>query len=243
MSILQKVPARKLAVVGVITLALYPLAIMAARVEIWHFRNSFLVMILAALLGFAALVFALLKLSRSAKQDTKPLIITLVSTALPLFILGNSIMQAQGVPMIHDISTDTSNVPALIAAQSARVDGDHAVDYEGAELAAAQMQAYPHIKPLTLSMAPLDVLTKAKAIAVQNGWEILAVNDSELPYTLEAVDTSLLFAFKDDVVVRINQIENTTQVDMRSMSRLGKSDLGKNAQRIDAFLSELSGQN
>ena len=92
-------------------------------------------------------------------------------------------------------------------------------------------------------MAPLDVLTKAKAIAVQNGWEILAVNDSELPYTLEAVDTSLLFAFKDDVVVRINQIENTTQVDMRSMSRLGKSDLGKNAQRIDAFLSELSGQN
>lgn len=243
MSILQKVPARKLAVIGTVTLALYPLAILAARLDVWHFRNSFLVMLLAALIGFAALVFALLKLSRSPKQDTKPLIITLVSTAFPLFVLGNSIMQAQGVPMIHDISTDTSNVPALVAAQSARVDGDHGVEYEGAELAAVQMQAYPYIKPLTLKMAPMDALTKAKAIAVKNGWELLAINDNQLPFTLEAVATSTLFAFKDDIVVRIAAQEGGSQVDMRSMSRQGKSDLGKNAQRIDAFLTELSGQN
>lgn len=242
MSFLQKIPARKLAVVGVVTLALYPIAILAARLDVWHFRNSFLVMLLAALVGFVALVFTLLKLSRSPKQDSMPLIVTLVSTALPLFILGNSVMHAQGVPMIHDISTDTSNVPALQAASSARIDGDHPVDYEGAELASIQQVAYPTIQPLMVAASANEVFAQAQAIAVANDWEVLASNNSQLPFTIEAVATSALFAFKDDIVIRIDTVESGSRIDVRSMSRQGKSDLGKNAQRIELFLATLSSQ-
>lgn len=57
---------------------------------------------------------------------------------------------------------------------------------------------------------------------------------------LEATGTSLLFGFKDDVVVRVTGTAEGAQVDVRSKSRVGLSDLGANARRIRTFLRELS---
>ena len=53
---------------------------------------------------------------------------------------------------------------------------------------------------------------------------------------IEATDKSLLFGFEDDVVLRIVPgADGTTKVDMRSKSRVGRSDLGINAGRIREF--------
>jgi len=68
----------------------------------------------------------------------------------------------------------------------------------------------------------------------------MAENNQQSPFTLEASDTSLLFGFIDDVVLRIQADEQGTLVDMRSMSRVGKSDMGANAQRIQRFLADLA---
>ena len=57
---------------------------------------------------------------------------------------------------------------------------------------------------------------------------------------IEATDTTPFFAFKDDIVVRITPAGGGSRVDLRSVSRLGRSDLGKNAERIRAFLRELA---
>jgi len=46
--------------------------------------------------------------------------------------------------------------------------------------------------------------------------------------------------FKDDVVIRVQAAGNKTKVDMRSASRVGKSDLGMNAERIRLFLADLA---
>ncbi len=65
-------------------------------------------------------------------------------------------------------------------------------------------------------------------------------NNETLPFTIEAVDTSLLFGFKDDVVIRISSHKEAgSLVDVRSMSRQGKSDLGVNAKRIQALLDQI----
>jgi uncharacterized protein (DUF1499 family) len=56
---------------------------------------------------------------------------------------------------------------------------------------------------------------------------------------IEATATSLLFGFKDDVVVRVVPAPGGTKVDVRSQSRVGRSDLGVNAKRVRAFQEKL----
>ena len=58
---------------------------------------------------------------------------------------------------------------------------------------------------------------------------------------IEATDTTFWFRFKDDVALRVSAVpDGTSRVDMRSVSRLGRSDLGTNARRIREFLADLA---
>jgi uncharacterized protein (DUF1499 family) len=59
------------------------------------------------------------------------------------------------------------------------------------------------------------------------------------PGRIEATDTSFFYGFKDDLVVRIAETPDGTRVDVRSKSRVGRSDLGQNAKRIRKFFAEL----
>jgi uncharacterized protein (DUF1499 family) len=248
MSLLQKVPGPKLQLIGLLLLAVYPVAIIGSRLGLWDFKLSFLLFIVAAIIGFVVLVLAVLKMSTGDRQDSKALVITVIATLIPLSVLGSSVMKAKSSPFIHDISTDVSNPPPLNAARSDRVAGDHSVAYEGPELAGIQLAGYPDLKGLTVNQAPADVFKMVRAVIKQNGWQVLAENSETLPFTIEAVDTSFLFGFKDDVVVRISAVESDaaaeaavtgSKVDVRSMSRVGKSDLGANAKRIQALLNQL----
>ncbi len=243
MSVLQKVNAKKLSLLALMLLLIYPVAIIAARLELTHFRNSFLIFIVAAIVGFIALVLAILKLSQGDDRETRPLLVVLLATLLPLSIMGTHVYKAQSHPFIHDISTDLVNPPQLQAAAKVRLATDHKVEYATADIAQIQMDAYPDIKALVLNLDAQAVFSAAQLLIEKNGWELLASNQQALPYTLEATQSSVLFGFSDDIVVRIKAVEageNTqTQVDMRSMSRVGKSDMGMNAQRIQAFLTDL----
>jgi uncharacterized protein (DUF1499 family) len=57
---------------------------------------------------------------------------------------------------------------------------------------------------------------------------------------VEATDTTFWFGFKDDVVVRVRPEGEGSRIDVRSMSRVGVSDLGANAERVRKFLAKLS---
>ena len=244
MSALQKIPAIKLQWIALVLLAIYPIAIAAARLDVWHFRNSFLLFVVAAIAGFIVLVLSVLKMSHGDRQDSKALVISVVATLIPLIFLGSNIVKAKDFPFIHDISTDVNNPPMLTAAKTDRVEGDHSVDYEGPELAALQKAGYPDLTSLVLSDTPQQVFERSLSIVQGNGWNVLASNDQQPPLTIEAVDTSLLFGFKDDIVIRIQSIQTSegkpaTVVDVRSMSRQGKSDLGVNAKRIKQLLAQI----
>jgi uncharacterized protein (DUF1499 family) len=70
------------------------------------------------------------------------------------------------------------------------------------------------------------------------GWEIVAVAPGDL--RIEATDTTMLFGFKDDIVIRVAAASSGSRVDVRSLSRVGKSDFGVNANRIRKFLRQLA---
>ena len=244
MSVLDKISNKKIMLVALLLLAIYPVAILAARSDAIHFRTSFLLFIISALLGFVVLVMSVFKMSKlgQAAPDASParyLLIAVAATLIPLMLLGSNVYKAQQYPFIHDISTDTSHPPLFSEAAKDRNETDHKVDYEGEALAQAQKLSYVDIKPLVVPQDIQTVLVAVKAQVNDNGWDTLGIQSEQLPFTVEAVASSALFGFKDDVVIRLTQQGQSVIVDMRSMSRQGKSDLGANALRIQAFLKEL----
>ena len=70
------------------------------------------------------------------------------------------------------------------------------------------------------------------------GWELVASTpDTGL---IEATATTNLLHFKDDVAIRITKTDAGGSIlDVRSVSRVGMSDLGANAARIEAFIAAL----
>jgi uncharacterized protein (DUF1499 family) len=70
------------------------------------------------------------------------------------------------------------------------------------------------------------------------GWKIIDRNQAE--GRIEATDTTRWFGFKDDIVIRITPAGQGSRVDVRSVSRVGKSDVGTNARRIRKYLKALT---
>ena len=144
--------------------------------------------------------------------------------------------RAQSVPPIHDITTDLDTPPAFVLLAAAREQAPNELDYPGAETARQQLAAYPDLKQVTLKLPLAEAMAAAEALVQSRDWELAGMTDS----TLEATATTRWFGFRDDVVIRMTETEGGVRVDMRSASRVGKSDLGANAARIQAFLEDLS---
>lgn len=160
------------------------------------------------------------------------------------------------LPVIHDITTDTQNPPVfgeVILAERSAEDGVNPVEYTGKKapakaadgspteklVSALQTKAYPQIRPLVLSEQPDIVFGKALATAKSMKWKI---KEEDLATgRIDATDTTFWYGFDDDVTVRLRASEGGgTIVDVRSLSRVGQSDLGANAARITAFLEQLA---
>lgn len=161
-------------------------------------------------------------------------VFALVAIAMPLSIMS----KAKSVPPIHDISTDVVTPPEFNAIAKLRVDAPNPVEYAGAETAAQQLKAYPELTTLRYSENEKHVFRVAKDAVAALGWELVNYNVAE--GVIEATDTTAWFGFKDDVVIRVNTKGDESVIDIRSKSRVGKSDLGKNAERIHLFLDEIN---
>jgi uncharacterized protein (DUF1499 family) len=144
----------------------------------------------------------------------------------------------QRVPMIHDITTDTETPPSFVALLPLRAGAPNSVEFGGPELAAQQRTGYPDLGPLMLQIRPPQAFTYALTAARAMGWEIVASEPTE--GRIEAPATTFWFGFKDDVVVRITPAGSGSRIDVRSVSRVGKSDVGANAKRITEYLKRVA---
>ncbi len=149
------------------------------------------------------------------------------------------IRQARRVPAIHDVTTDTADPPAFVAVLPLRAGAPNTAAYGGPEVAAKQARAYPEIRPLHLAAAPAAAFEPALAAARAMSWEIVAADP--VAGRIEATATTRWLGFQDDVVVRLRPEGGGTRVDVRSVSRVGRSDLGTNAHRIREYLARLAG--
>jgi uncharacterized protein (DUF1499 family) len=158
------------------------------------------------------------------------LVLGIVVAAIPYRLQA----QARAVPPIHDISTDLENPPAFSAIVPLRADAPNSLDRPAA-VTDQQRKGYPDLAPVTLSVSPEVAFSRALTVAQGAGWDIVA--SDQTAGRIEATDTTRWFGFKDDVSIRLTPWGTGTRVDVRSVSRVGRSDIGTNARRIRAFLA------
>ncbi|WP_136248342.1 DUF1499 domain-containing protein [Halomonas borealis] len=186
----------------------------------------------AAAIGILALLVAgVCRRGKPALVGLLVVIATLSMLAPPLQLRD----MARSVPPIHDITTDLANPPPFEALAAARREAPNALAYPRT-FAEAQRAGYPNLGPREIARPLPEVRDAAEALAAKRGWAIAAVTERRI----EAVATTRWFGFKDDIVIRLTPTAAGTMLDMRSASRLGKSDLGTNAARIQAFLEDLA---
>lgn len=170
---------------------------------------------------------------------------------------------AAAIPPIHDIATDTANplqysAPTL-AARTAQGETNPIVaptlkmlpadptgksKFAGLSVADAQKRAYPSITPLVISGKTVAEVGEAvKSSAKQMGWKTTTLSEVDSGpnsyLNLEASATTFWFGFVDDVAISVRPNGNSVRVDVRSTSRVGVSDLGANAKRIEGFLKSV----
>jgi uncharacterized protein (DUF1499 family) len=189
----------------------------------------------ALLLGVIAVLLSLVGLVRPGGKGIAlaGLALGLIAAFMPL----KSINTAKHSP-IHDVSTDRGNPPQFVTVLPLRAAAKAAnsTDYD-AKTAELQKETYPDIGPLHLDVPPAQAFDRALSVARSMGWEMVANDPAQ--GRIEATATTFWFGFKDDIVVRIAAEGGGSRVDVRSLSRIGKSDVGANAKRVREYLAKV----
>ena len=234
--------AKAILVGGVVAVCCVLVGAIGVRIGLWSYGTGFTFLTGGAVLSvmglFLGIIAYVVCLRKGLRAERSGILIGILLSAVILAQLGVQYSAVTSVPVIHNISTDTIEPPVfnkLIAVREA--EGANPLAYDAEVLAAQQQAAYPEVKTL-VSSQPTKVLFNQAMIVLQDlGLEI--VNEDTAAGMIEATATTFWFGFKDDVVVRVRSTVNGSIVDVRSVSRVGQSDLGANAKRIRAILAGL----
>jgi len=182
-------------------------------------------------LGLAGLAYQMAMHNRVGA--IKAGIASLVGVGLLAPMLYGQIQTPVRFPPIHDISTDTNNPPAFLVLDDSRTGAKNTLVYGGPEVAEHQKKSYPYIRPIQSNKSASEAFSEALRVGTAMGWEIVAQDPEKLRF--EATARTPIYRFADDIVVVVTPEENTSRIDIRSVSRIGRSDRGINAARIQKF--------
>jgi uncharacterized protein (DUF1499 family) len=239
--------------IGVFSLALIVVGVLGHRlfsmptpVALNLFKVGFGGAALTFLVGGGALYQIWRRGSRGAATTGIGVAVALGIFAWPLAYLPT----VRALPRINDVSTDMQAPPKFVALAKERIErgrGANNPAYPGATFAKAQTEAYPDIKPFVIDrsadeafdivIASLNRTLKMKIIQ-----EDPPKGRYGNPGYVEAIDRTTVIGFTDDVVIRVDGDANTARVDVRSASRYGIHDLGRNATRVRRILKEIQWQ-
>ncbi len=199
------------------------------------FRVMLAAIIIGVILGVTALTLSGIMVFSKSDVTWRPVIMIVMIGFAPVLIAIFSMgIDALSKPLIHDISTDVNDPPQYQETKNLRRAGENSTDYMRNEIAEKQLTAYPDLKPLVTGLSVDEALIEATQVVKDLQWEFINVDYGQ--GIIEAYDTSKLFGFIDDIIIRVRPEGSGSQIDIRSSSRVGKGDLGKNAERIFQFI-------
>jgi len=203
-----------------------------------------------AYVAFAGAIFSLvlalvatIGIWRTGRPGTSRIVFgTLVSLGLllwPMLFLPDY----EQLPKINDVTTDTVTPPPFVELAKARGPSANSAEYPGESFALRQAAAYPDIRPIKVNRSSeeaFELATDAVRRLEMNVVRQEAPNlETDKPGVLEVVDRTMILGFYDDVVIRVTGDANDARIDVRSASRYGAHDLGRNAERTRLILKEI----
>ena len=208
-----------------------------------------------AIVALLALIVAIV----SKPRRISAILVALIGILVPAGFVawGASVGETAGANPIHDVATDTANPPQFTEATMAareEAGANPLRDYQtplgdmepwkDSERISDEVKGQSHAQFITSTYADLAPLPigdagREKAIeTVGDAMEAMGLTDIRTDETnalVEGVAETFWYGFKDDVVARVGD----TQIDFRSVSRVGQSDLGANAKRISELRSKV----
>ena len=218
----------------------------------WSFMTGFGILryaFFAAIAGGLLAIIAFFMARRGGLHTGRLNLIALIIALAFGGYLMSQIATARQVPAIHDATTDLADIPQFGTLKVRSDNLEKIPDLDRPELAALDpesrwkaihREAYGDLRGLRLPLDVADTMKRAEALVKARGWQIARTDRQD--GIIEATATTFFFRFKDDVVVRVRRDParpGGAIVDMRSISRVGQSDIGVNAQRIRSFLADL----
>ena len=203
------------------------------------FASLLLALTLAVIVFVGGLIMTVVANRKGLIRDRQFLLVAVAISLIPMIAMAPPIAKARSVPPIHDISTDGLNPPTFDVVIGLRAEAPNDLEYgseqdSAAALAKLQQAAYPQIVTLESDLSVPEAVAQAALVLAQQDLEVVNVDVDN--GRVEAVATTFWFGFKDDLVVRIQPTHTGSKIDVRSVSRVGQSDLGANAARIAKFL-------
>lgn len=201
------------------------------------FALGFLLSILGFLIGLLA-IFLTRNPQVSAGRN-RAVMATLVCAviALPLIL---TLLRSSKYPPINDITTDFDNPPEFVNAQKLQHEPNRDMKYNKAKYADRQLKGYGPIGPIKERLSPADAFARVTEVAKASPTWTITYSDPATN-TLEAVATSKLWHFNDDVVIQVRPTpDGASLIEMRSKSRDGIGDFGVNARRIRRFFDRIA---
>lgn len=223
-------------IAGVLALLLLLLSGPLYQADILGLMEAFLAMRIALILGAVAILLALVQVIFMRKTISWSATgVAVLCAAVAIFMPLSMMNKAKSVPPIHDITTDLVNPPKFVAILALRADAPNPAAYQGEDIASQQREAYPELETQKYTQTTEQVFDAALAVVKRMGLDVVS-SDKTLGL-IEAYDTTTFFGFVDDVVIRIQSDGQMTMLDARSKSRVGISDIGKNAERLNALIA------
>lgn len=199
------------------------------------FKLGFALTALACVLGVVALV----GVWKHGGAGTASAVTGLVLGGLVLCWPLSLIPTVRSLPPIHDVTTDVETPPQFRVLAAMRPKGANSTVYGGPEIARQQTEYYRELQPLVLARSPADAFEFAAQALRKLRLVIVSEVPSDQGGVIEAYDRTLVLGFYDDVVVRVQRQGAGARIDVRSESRFGTHDLGRNAQRVRDILNEI----
>lgn len=164
--------------------------------------------------------------------------VALVTALLIVWIPYSNRVALRASPRLSDITTDMANPPVfdkiIAIRETAKARNPLTYDNKKARL---QVNHYPDIKPVRLAMPSGKALEQVLAAVNKLRWNIVSTDEAK--GRIEASETSLIFGFTDDVVIRVTVEGDGSRIDIRSTSRVGRRDAAVNANRIRKLIRAL----
>ena len=225
-------------------------AVGGVRLGILSDANAATLMIPATILGglslLAALVWLRAALASNLGAGKRPGLAALIGALVFLYQPLSYVYAGFASLPIHDATTDPEDPPQFVAlakvpSANARVfDGERHIRYKGQDvtIAYALHDKYPVLtKPHKgLLVLPGKAYWRAYGVVEKLGWTIVDASEKDL--RIEATSTSFWFGRVSDIVIRVRQAGAIgSWVDVRSESREGGDDHGRNVARLKTFFN------